>query len=236
MNEIAEHEPAGTRRRALVVEDEPQMREIVAFVLEHNGYEVAAEESAEAGWRRFQREHFDVAVLDVMLGEVTGIDLCHRIRSRSDVPILFLSALSTTEERIAGLEAGADDYLGKPFSPRELALRVDRIVSRAGSEASELRSGDLRTDPARPVAFFKDRRVDLTSTSHHILLALLRAEGAALTWREIVNEVWGSSAPQGGKAMVKTAIYRLRRELGDEDATLVQTVRGTGYRLAAPGR
>lgn len=220
--------------RVLVVEDEPQMRDIVAFVLEHNGYEVATEATADDGWRRFQREHFDAAVLDVMLGEVSGIDLCHRIRSHSRIPVLFLSALSTTEERIAGLEAGADDYLGKPFSPRELALRVARLVQRAASENPELVAGDLRVHVNRPVAALVGKRVELTATSHQILLALVRAGGEPLHWREIVNEVWGSSAPQGGKDMVKTAVYRLRKELGDEEARIIQTVRGKGYCVAGP--
>ncbi|MDO5494661.1 MAG: response regulator transcription factor [bacterium] len=223
--------PSSGRRRVLVVEDEPHMREIVGFVLDHHGYEVVLEGSAEAGWRRIQHERFDAMVLDVMLGDVSGIDLCVRIRSRSRTPIIFLSALSTPEERIAGLEAGADDYLGKPFSPRELVLRVNRLVERSLSDPGELRWQEVRVDAARPIATLGERRVVLTATSHQILSALVRAQGASMTWREILNEVWATSAPQGGKQMVKTAIYRLRRELGDDEARLVETVRGSGYRL-----
>lgn len=217
--------------RILIVEDEPQMADIIAFVLAKHDFEPTVATTGEAGWRTLRSKDFDAVVLDVMLPDLSGLALCSRIRTVSDIPIIFLSALGSEDERIAGLEAGADDYLAKPFSPRELALRVKALLARTRTGGSHVITvGSLAIDTSQPVAIYHGDRLQLTSTSHAILRALAARPGEVVTVKELLNEVWQTSSGLGGKQMVKTAIYRLRQELG-EAGDLVVTRRGAGYSL-----
>lgn len=225
------------RPRVLVVEDEPQMAEIIAFALGRADLEVSVVPHAEAAWRFIGKHDVDLVVLDVMLPGISGNELCARIRAGSQVPILILSALSSAEERIAGLESGADDYLGKPFSPRELVLRARALLarSRASHTSGRLRAGPVEVDPSRPRAWIDGDAVPLTDRSAALLRLLASRPGTTVSFRELLNAVWETSSPVGGREMVKTAVYRLRRELGPEAGALIHTHRGLGYALVVPG-
>src|SRR5690606_13415819 len=166
--------PENDLPRALVVDDERQMRDIVSFALETQGFTTVEAADAEKAWAACERQAFDVIVLDVMLPRASGISLCRRIRVLSDVPIILLTAKGEAADRVAGLEAGADDYVVKPFHPRELALRAMAVVRRyrEGHAVSRIVNGGLVIDPRSFSALRDGERLNLTQSEFALLLAL----------------------------------------------------------------
>lgn len=222
---------------ALIVDDEKQMLSIVGFALEVQGFDFLEASSVPDAWRILSSRHIDIVVLDVMMPSGSGIDLVKRIRATSnDVPIILLTALGEERDRIAGLEAGADDYVTKPFSPRELALRAQAIVRRSqpADEKDRLEKGPLTVDLQAMVAYWHKRRIDLSATETRVLLALARRAGDIVNHRDILNEAWATTESVGGREMVKTTMYRLRRNLAASgaDSIVIETHRGLGYSLA----
>ncbi|MFT3861586.1 response regulator transcription factor [Micropruina sp.] len=220
--------------RVLVVDDEAQMVSIVSFALEAQGFEPHAARNAEVAWKLFNTEPFDLVVLDVMLPGASGVQLCERIRSRSDVPVMLLTARGDEDDRLKGLLAGADDYVTKPFSPRELGLRAAAIVRRTQgrtADSADLVRGPLVIDQWRRTARLHGRPLALSDAEWRLLVALARRAGEPTDWRTLLNEVWHTAELAGGRDMVKTAVYRLRHALGDDGEGLIVTVRGTGYLL-----
>lgn len=218
----------------LVVEDEPQMSEIITYVLDKHGYGVLATESAQAAWRMLQQRTVDAIVLDVMLPDMTGIELCRQLRTQFSTPILMLSALAEVEHRIDGLEAGADDYLGKPFSPAELALRIERLLSRSSGAngAQEWASaGPIAVHRHQPVARVFNRRIELTRTECAVLRVLVDADGDTVSAARLLRVVWGRTSSLSSSQLVKTTMYRLRHQLGPDGAALIRSVRGKGYAI-----
>jgi DNA-binding response OmpR family regulator len=231
---------ASTERthRALVVDDERQMLDIVSFALETQGFETVQATDAEAAWLLAQQQDFDIIILDVMLPRSSGVALCRRLRHVSDVPIMLLTAKGEAADRVAGLEAGADDYVVKPFHPRELALRALAIVRRYRERLADTRivNGDLVIDLRASTVTRAGERIALTQSEFHLLVALALRMGSEVSWSQLLQEVWGTDSLHGGREMVKTAIYRLRGKLGDstsDDAGdgYIVTVRGRGYRM-----
>ena len=219
-----------TKAHVLIVEDEPQMADIIVFVLAKHGMATTTARTAEAGWRALRSSTFDAVVLDVMLPDFPGLALCERIRSQDAIPILFLSALGSPEERVRGLEAGADDYLAKPFSPRELALRIEALISRSQAAAPQATAfPGFTIDQNKPTVRVNGVVRSLSATSHALLRSLAARPGTAMKPAELLNEVWATSVSAGGREMVKTAIYQLRQELGPDGAGVVQTKRGVVY-------
>ncbi|MDU0347332.1 response regulator transcription factor [Actinomyces sp. MRS3W] len=224
---------------ALVVDDEPQMRYVVSFALETQGFECLTAPDAEVAWELLSSRKVDLVVLDVMLPGGSGVALCRRLRGTgSRVPIILLTALRDEQDRIAGLEAGADDYVTKPFSPRELALRARAVTRRAGAGPDAVENGPLRISTVTGRVSWEGRNVPLPDTEARLLAALARRRDAVVTWQELLNEVWGTSDDSGGKEMVRTTIYRLRRHLKAHDAPddVVVSVRGRGYRMPPLGQ
>lgn len=219
--------------RALIVDDEPQMLAIVEFALQTQGFECVTAPDAERAWRLLLTQDVDLAVLDVMLPGASGIELCRRIRSRLDVPVLLLTARGETEDRIVGFEAGADDYVAKPFSPREVALRAQALVRRTASRsqpADVVVNGGVRVNTLRRTLTCAGEVVHLSELETRLLATLARHAGEVVTWRELLNDVWSTTVLTGGREMVKTAVYRLRQRLPEPDGeSLVITVRGRGY-------
>ncbi|ACZ31998.1 two component transcriptional regulator, winged helix family [Xylanimonas cellulosilytica DSM 15894] len=219
--------------RALVVDDEPQMLAIVEFALQTQGFECVTAPDAERAWRVLLTQDVDLAVLDVMLPGASGIELCRRIRSRLDVPVLLLTARGETEDRIAGLEAGADDYVPKPFSPREVALRAQALVRRTGARHEPrdvVVNGPVRVDVLRRTLTSGGEVVHLSELETRLLATLAERAGEVVTWRDLLNDVWSTASVAGGREMVKTAVYRVRQRLPERAGEpLVVTVRGRGY-------
>ena len=221
--------------RALVVDDETQMTAIVAYALQTDGFETVECHSGHEAWVTFDSQSFDLVILDVMLPDISGITLCKRIRSHSDVPVLMLTALSEVDRRVAGLEAGADDYLAKPFSPRELVLRARALTRRCQgnfhSVSDERQYHRMREDPHSGKVYIDGNYVDVSDLERRLLRVLMSSPGTVFSVRDLLNAVWNTTATTGGPAMVKTSIYRLRKRLADAgvDEGVIVSVRGRGY-------
>ena len=223
----------------LVVDDEAQMVSIVTFAFESLGYSALPATNGRQAWQILEDKAVDIVILDIMLPDMTGFELTERIRAAgNNVPIILLTALVNENDRIRGLEAGADDYVGKPFSPRELSLRAEAIMRRTrGASTHEaentVESGPLRVDLRGERAWWAGKRIDLSSTEFRVLAVLAEHEGETVGPRQLLNEAWATSTTVGGREMIKTAIYRLRKHLeqAGADPSLVSSVRGKGYRL-----
>jgi two-component system response regulator MprA len=219
--------------RILVVEDERPVRDALERVLRTDGHEVELAADGNAALRSMSARRPDAVVLDVVLPELDGLEVCRRLRAAGDrVPVLMVTALDAVEDRVAGLDAGADDYLVKPFSISELRARVRALLRRAGfDEEKPVQCGDLRLDPVGHQVFRGDRRVELTITEFQLLTLLLQHAGQVLTRTQIFDRVWGYDFGSGSRTL-EVYIGYLRRKLEAEgESRLIHTVRGVGYVL-----
>ncbi|WNF25340.1 response regulator transcription factor [Streptomyces sp. C11-1] len=231
-------EPAleGTRGRVLVVDDDPTVAEVVVGYLHRARYAVEQAGDGPAALRRFAACRPDLVVLDLTLPAMDGFEVCHRMRAYGPVPVIMLTARGDEEDRILGLETGADDYVTKPFSPRELVLRVDSVLRRAraaapADESGPLSGAGLSLDPAARQAYRDGRGLTLTLREFDLLAFLLRHPGKVFGREELMREVWGWDF--GDLSTVTVHIRRLRGKVEKDPASprLIRTVWGVGYRL-----
>jgi len=222
--------------RILVVDDEPDLLELVRVNLAEAGFHVDATTSGREVLERVRRSPPDLLVLDLMMPDVTGTDLCRQIRATpelADLPIIMLTAKAEELDRVVGFELGADDYVTKPFSPRELALRVRAVLRRGrggSAEGRSLEKGSLRVDVERHRCFVGDEEIELTSKEFALLSELMSRPGRVLTRDRLLELVWGSDITVTSRT-IDTHLKRLREKLGDA-GPLIETVRGVGYRFA----
>ncbi|MFL5727129.1 MAG: response regulator [Chloroflexota bacterium] len=222
--------------RILLVEDDPSIREITAIGLRNAGFEVDVEADGRAGLERFGSAAYDLILLDVMLPRLDGLEVARAVRRTSTVPIVMLTARADTIDVVVGLEAGADDYVRKPFEIPELVARVRAAIRRAGREAGEpetLRIGPVEIDLAGRTVRRDGREVELTRTEFDLLAELVRNAGRVMTRDVLLDRVWGYDY-LGDSRLVDVAIQRLRSKVEADPASpeLVQTVRGAGYKAA----
>ncbi len=219
--------------RILVVEDDPSILELVTFHLEKEGYEVFQASDGRSGIERFSEVRPHLVLVDLMLPEIDGFDLCRRIRKASTTPIIILTAKGQEADRIQGFELGADDYVTKPFSPRELVARVRAVLrrSRADDEAT-LSAGELVLDKKRRQVFVSGREVELTPKEFDLLALLMSHRGEPIDRETLLEQVWGYGFP-GGSRTVDVHVRRLRQKIGDDpyDPKFIETVHGVGYRF-----
>jgi len=216
---------------ALVIEDDEAISALVGAYLERAGFEVVRECSGQGGLDAAERERPRFVVLDLGLPDVDGLELCQRLRGGADVPILILTARDEETDRILGLELGADDYVTKPFSPRELVARVRAVLRRADPlppEAQRIDCGDVAIDFRRRSVTVAGTPVQLRTLEFELLAELTRNVGRAVSRDRLLERVWGVSFA-GGTRTVDVHIAQLRKKLGR--ANLIQTVRGIGYRF-----
>jgi DNA-binding response OmpR family regulator len=220
--------------RVLVVDDDHTVREVVVSYLRAHRHEVTEAADGEAALHEMRTRPADLVVLDLMLPGSDGLEVCRRLRETSDVPIIMLTALGSETDRVVGLERGADDYVTKPFSPRELALRVDSVLRRAGEaeapKPGKLEDGDLIVDCDRHVAYRDGAELQLTGREFDLLRFLLAHPGTAFSRDELLQQVWGWSF--GDQSTVTVHVRRLREKV-EPDPTHPQrllTVWGVGYR------
>lgn len=228
------------RDLVLVVDDEPQMLQLVALALGAQGFDTITAADAAGAWRALREHAVAVVVLDVLMPGESGIELCRRLRGFSDIPLILLTALGSEPERVAGLEAGADDYVVKPFSPRELALRVAALARRSRESAPLAQGtvrdiGSLRLEAGAQTASLDDRPLRLTPSEFRMLWLMSENVGTTVSARDLHRAMGEVADPVGEKEIVRTAIYRLRGKLGDDPAAPrhILTDRGRGYRLVA---
>ena len=224
-------------KRVLIIEDEVDIADLIMFNLQRAGYEVLKAHDGITGTETAIRERPDLIVLDLMLPGRDGYSVFREIRRdarTSRIPVIMLTARAQTEDRIQGLEAGADDYLTKPFSPKELVLRVNAILKRTDAPpgAVEYEFGPFRFDK-NAVRFYLDNEpVDLTGTEFKLLLFLCERSGKQQDRNELLRTVWGYSDEVHSRTL-DTHMKRLRQKLGEHGA-MIETVRGVGYCMANP--
>lgn len=220
--------------RILLVEDDPSIREITALGLRGAGFQVDVAADGQAGLDRFRAAPYDLVLLDVMLPRLDGLEVCRAIRRSSTVPVVMLTARADTIDVVVGLEAGADDYVRKPFEVPELVARVRAAIRRAGREAGEpdrLRLGALEIDLGGRTVTRDGSEIPLTRTEFDLLVELARNAGRVLTRDVLLDRIWGYDY-LGDSRLVDVAIQRLRAKVEPDPAApaLIQTVRGAGYK------
>jgi DNA-binding response OmpR family regulator len=221
--------------RILTVEDDERIRTAVRLALEDEGWSVAEAGNGEDALAAFQQEPADVVLIDIMLPGIDGFEVCRSIRRSSDVPIVMVTARADTHDVVAGLEAGADDYLTKPFAPKELSARIRALLRRARtSEVSSphLRFGDLEIVPEEGVVRRAGRDVHLTKTEFRVLVELAQNPGRVFSREVLLERIWGYGYFGDGR-LVDVHVRRLRTKVEADPANPrhVVTVRGLGYKL-----
>jgi len=225
---------AGSVPTILVVEDESSIASFVSLYLKNAGYAVKTASNGKDALAQVAVEKPALVVLDLMLPDIDGIEVCRRIRKSSDVPILMLTARDEDVDKIIGLEVGADDYLTKPFNPRELAARVKSILRRSTperrqAESAVLRHGDLSIDAGRREVKVGEEEIQLAPKEFDLLWELLDHRGLVLTRDQLLERVWGYTFA-GDTRTVDVHVRQLRRKLGD--ASPIVTVWGVGYKVS----
>lgn len=219
----------------LVVDDEPKIRDLVRSYLERDGYSVLVAETGTRALEVVDRAHPDLVVLDLMLPDLSGEEVARSVRSHSDVPIIMLTAKAGEEDRVGGLKLGADDYLTKPFSPRELVARVEAVLRRSAggrTEAAAFDGGALVIDPSAREVTVGGRPVELTRSEFDLLHALASRPGRVYSRYELVTRVQGYDF-EGYERTIDAHVKNLRRKLGDDPRSprYVVTVTGVGYKF-----
>ena len=223
--------------RILAVEDDERIRTAVKLALEDEGWSVSEAATGEDALATFQQQPADVVLIDIMLPGIDGFEVCRSIRRTSDVPIVMVTARADTHDVVAGLEAGADDYLTKPFAPKELSARIRALLRRARtSEVSSphLRFGDLEIVPEEGVVRRNGRDVHLTKTEFRVLVELAQSPGRVFSREVLLERIWGYGYFGDGR-LVDVHVRRLRTKVEADPANPrhVVTVRGLGYKLQA---
>jgi two-component system alkaline phosphatase synthesis response regulator PhoP len=221
----------------LVIDDEASIRNVAKAYLEHAGYRVLCATTGPEGLQMALDHQPDLIVLDLMLPGMDGMEITARLRERSDVYILMLTARSEEMDRVAGLRVGADDYLTKPFSPRELVARVEAILRRQRGKTAKgslMRFAHLEIDPDAREARAAGQLLDLTPTEFDLLLVLARNHNRVLSREDLIDKVWGADF-YGTDRVVDVYISQLRRKIETmTGANVIRTVRGVGYRFVDP--
>jgi DNA-binding response OmpR family regulator len=227
--------------RILLVDDEQAIQTLLSYPLRRDGYEVVTATDGRQALDRFAEQRFDLVVLDVMMPNMDGIEVCRRLRSRSQVPIIMLTARDDESEKVLGLEIGADDYITKPFSVRELRSRVRAALRRSDfsrskqTESEPIASGDLHIDFDRRTVTVRGDEAELTYVEFEILAALMRSSGKVLSREALLEAVWGDAAYRDPRT-VDVHIRHLREKLEADPSAPEHlfTVRGVGYRFREP--
>ena len=223
--------------RILVIEDESSFSEAISFLLRKEGFEVGVAETGQAGLEEYERHGADLILLDLMLPGLSGTEVCRQIRTKSQVPIIMLTAKDAEIDKVVGLELGADDYVTKPYSSRELIARINAVLRRAQNPETEIENGiitigSIRLDIDRHQMSVNGVAVALPLKEFELLEFLMRNSGRVLTRSQLIDRVWGSDY-FGDTKTLDVNIKRLRAKIEVEPANpiFIQTVRGLGYKF-----
>jgi len=226
--------------QVLVVDDEPNIRELVQVALKFHGCSVTTAGSGKDALRRAETDQPDLIVLDVMLPDMDGFEVCRRLRSAgNEVPVIFLTARDTSSDTVTGLAIGGDDYVTKPFSVEALVARIRAVLRRAaragetGTDAATLQAGDLELDESRWTVERAGTPIELSPTEFRLLAYLMRHQGRVLSRAQLLENVWGWDYA-GQSQIVETYVSYLRRKLDPLGPPLIHTQRGVGYTLRPP--
>jgi two-component system, OmpR family, response regulator len=227
--------PAPDSATILLVDDEESVQKLLTYPLEQEGFRVLQAGDGEEALRRFEAEHVDLVVLDLMLPRLDGLEVCRRLRAQSTVPIIMLTARDDELDKVVGLELGADDYITKPFSIREFRSRVRALLRRAalspdGGNRDVIAIAGLAIDLSKRLVELGGRQIDLTYVEFELLRALVAKPGRVFSRQALLQGLWGDYAYREPRT-IDVHIRHLREKLGDPE--LIQTVRGVGYRARA---
>jgi DNA-binding response OmpR family regulator len=222
--------------KLIIIEDDIKLGQLVKSYLEKYGHEVTHAEKPSLGFNYLENESFELLILDIMLPEMDGFQVLKELRKKSELPVIMLTARGEVSDRIVGLELGADDYLPKPFEPRELLARVESILRRSKASAvveeekSEFIVGDLVVNFDRREAFFKKLNLDLTTMEFELLSLFIKERGKVLSRDDIMNALQGIDSNIFSRS-IDISVSRLRQKLGDDskDAKYIKTIWGKGY-------
>lgn len=221
-------------RTVLVVDDEPSVRKVASAYLEREGFEVLTAADGLEGLQAAQGRGLSLVVLDVMLPLLDGLEVCKRLRAVSDVPIILLTARGEELDRVLGLELGADDYIVKPFSPRELVARVKAVLRRMSGEAAPMAVvyANVQLDPVTRTVRHEEQRLDLSALEFDLLYVFMKTPGRVFTRAELIERVWGANFP-GIDRVVDVHMVSLRKHLSKsgQSPRLIHAVRAVGYRF-----
>ena len=227
--------------KILIVEDESSFSEAISFLLVKEGFETDVAENGRTALELFKASAYDLVLLDLMIPEVSGIDVCRAIRTTSMVPIIMLTAKDSEVDKVVGLELGADDYVTKPYSSREMVARIKAVLRRGTPESADADSssaiqtaGNIRMDVERHQVTVKGTLINLPLKEFELLEFLLRNEGRVLTRGQLIDRVWGGDY-YGDTKTLDVHIKRLRSKIEEDPANpqLIQTIRGLGYKFEA---
>jgi two-component system response regulator RegX3 len=222
--------------RVLIVEDEDSFSEAMSFMLRKEGFEVSAANNGALAIEEFDRTGADIVLLDLMLPGLSGTEVCREIRKRSNVPVIMVTAKDSEIDKVVGLELGADDYVTKPFSSRELIARIKAVLRRAGTEIEDasdiLELGSVRIDVERHIVSVEGQQIKLPLKEFDLLLMLMRNAGRVLTRGQLIDRIWGSDYV-GDTKTLDVHIKRLRAKIEKDPANPIHlmTVRGLGYKF-----
>jgi DNA-binding response OmpR family regulator len=227
--------PAPESATILLVDDEESVQKLLTYPLQQEGFRVLQAGDGEEAVRRFEAEHVDLVVLDLMLPRLDGLEVCRRLRAQSTVPIIMLTARDDELDKVVGLELGADDYITKPFSIREFRSRVRALLRRAalppdGGNRDVIAVDSLAIDLSKRLVELEGRQIDLTYVEFELLRALVAKPGRVFSRQALLQGLWGDYAYREPRT-IDVHIRHLREKLGDPE--LIQTVRGVGYRARA---
>lgn len=224
--------------RVLVIEDEESFRDALQFMLSREGFDVVLAADGSEGMKQFDNKNPDLVLLDLMLPEVSGTEVCKYIRSKSNVPVIMLTAKDTEIDKVVGLEIGADDYVTKPFSTRELLARIKAVLRRGGDVEIDgvgaVEGGPIRMDVERHALSINGNPVSMPLKEFELLEFLMRNSGRVLTRGQLMDRVWGSNYVGDGKTL-DVHIKRIRSKIEPDPANPIYltTIRGLGYRFEA---
>ena len=226
--------------KALIVDDDLALADVLSFTLRRAGFDVVVANDGLAALQRWEQDRPDFIILDLNLPKLSGLQVCQRIRSESNVPILILSVRGEEDDIVTGLQQGADEYIVKPFSPRQLVARIEAVLRRSGNPkpAPDIFTvGDLTLDPARSeVSVGAGLQAHLTHLENELLQTLMLNRDQVVAGDALIDHVWGQGG--GDRAMLKQLVYRLRRKIENESEGCphIETIPGVGYSLVTPHR
>uniref|UniRef100_A0A7C2ZHT8 Response regulator transcription factor n=1 Tax=Hydrogenobacter sp. TaxID=2152829 RepID=A0A7C2ZHT8_9AQUI len=218
--------------RVLLVEDDQSLGQLLKDGLSHEGFQVEWVRDGYSAINKIMEEDYELVILDIMLPKMDGIKVCKKIRETKDMPVIMLTAKAQIEDKVEGLSAGADDYITKPFSFKELIARIRAVLRRYKKNGPDiLQVGDLELRLKSLEVYYKGSKIHTTQKEFNLLKLLMERAGSAISREEIYAKVWGYSYGEGSN-IVDVYIKNLRNKLGDKDHKLIKTVRGYGYMLS----
>jgi len=218
--------------RGLLVEDDQSLGQLLKDGLSHEGFQVEWVRDGYSAINKIMEEDYELVILDIMLPKMDGIKVCKKIRETKDMPVIMLTAKAQIEDKVEGLSAGADDYITKPFSFKELIARIRAVLRRYKKNGPDiLQVGDLELRLKSLEVYYKGSKIHTTQKEFNLLKLLMERAGSAISREEIYAKVWGYSYGEGSN-IVDVYIKNLRNKLGDKDHKLIKTVRGYGYMLS----